>query len=376
MKNILRFSSLGPTANRYALYDRVIGATSGPIVDQSPTLVEFLSAVQVGGVSETENTTSLLLTFDIDPDGVAVENIIVIGATKGVLSGSGVTRSLTISDITVENGETVEVFVGNYNNHILSGSPQTAVVYVKYFTPAQITTSLWLDADDSDTITKDVNNRVSQWDDKSGNNNHLIQAVAGSQPLYNGNQVEFTVNRNIFKNNVANMLNSSGTTSIFIIHDIINPTTASGNFTTILRNSSTEADPTKRRPFIIYGKVGDTLGISNSTSTTPNITSTSSKTGRSVISYTQSSTQATVFLDGAQQSQINNTPDTSTTSELFTLINAADTNNTMVFTEVILVNDLVTLEVRQKVEGYLAWKWALTSKLPNDHPYKNARPRG
>ena len=241
------------------------------------------------------------------------------------------------------------------------------------WTPAQISTSIWLDAADASTITSS-SNLVSQWDDKSGNNNHLAQATASLQPLYNVNQVEFAVNENLFKNSVANMLNSSGTTSLFIVHDIIDPTTSSGNFTTILRNSSTEADPTKRRPFMIYGKVGDTLGISNSSSSSPNITTASTKTGRSVISYTQSPTQATVFLDGTQQAQINNTPNTSTTSELFTLVNAADTNNTMVFSEVILVNDLVTLEVRQKIEGYLAWKWDLTASLPADHPYKTKAP--
>ena len=30
---------------------------------------------------------------------------------------------------------------------------------------------------------------------------------------------------------------------------------------------------------------------------------------------------------------------------------------------------------RQKSEGYLAWKWKLTDKLPAGHPYKNAPPR-
>jgi hypothetical protein len=29
---------------------------------------------------------------------------------------------------------------------------------------------------------------------------------------------------------------------------------------------------------------------------------------------------------------------------------------------------------RQKMEGYLAWKWNLQAKLPADHPYKQAAP--
>ena len=41
--------------------------------------------------------------------------------------------------------------------------------------------------------------------------------------------------------------------------------------------------------------------------------------------------------------------------------------------EVIMVQTTDTT-TRQKIEGYLAWKWGLTSSLPADHPYKNAAP--
>ncbi len=40
---------------------------------------------------------------------------------------------------------------------------------------------LWLDAADTSTIT-DIAGAVSQWDDKSGNNNHATQGVAGARP--------------------------------------------------------------------------------------------------------------------------------------------------------------------------------------------------
>ena len=36
----------------------------------------------------------------------------------------------------------------------------------------------------------------------------------------------------------------------------------------------------------------------------------------------------------------------------------------------------ITEEDRQKIEGYLAWKWGLETALPADHPYKNAAPIG
>lgn len=41
--------------------------------------------------------------------------------------------------------------------------------------------------------------------------------------------------------------------------------------------------------------------------------------------------------------------------------------------ETVILSD-VTLATRQKIEGYLAWKWGLEADLPADHPYKNLAP--
>lgn len=51
-------------------------------------------------------------------------------------------------------------------------------------TPATVSgLKLWLDAADTASITKNGSNQVSQWNDKSGQANHLYQAVAGDKPL-------------------------------------------------------------------------------------------------------------------------------------------------------------------------------------------------
>lgn len=42
----------------------------------------------------------------------------------------------------------------------------------------------WYDADDLSTITKDGSDFVSQWDDKSGEGNHVTQATGTDQPLW------------------------------------------------------------------------------------------------------------------------------------------------------------------------------------------------
>jgi len=42
------------------------------------------------------------------------------------------------------------------------------------------------------------------------------------------------------------------------------------------------------------------------------------------------------------------------------------------FGEAIICNANLSIEDRQKTEGYLAWKWGTQASLPADHPYKNA----
>jgi len=42
--------------------------------------------------------------------------------------------------------------------------------------------------------------------------------------------------------------------------------------------------------------------------------------------------------------------------------------------EVVGCNTKLSTDDRQKLEGYLAWKWGLESDLPVGHPYKNAAP--
>ncbi|MBN1186646.1 MAG: DUF1566 domain-containing protein [Spirochaetes bacterium] len=95
----------------------------------TPTAVTFESAVSADGADGTANTTELTLTFSVDPTTLAAGDITVTGATKGALSGSGTTRTLAVSNITVANGETVSIAIASPSGYTIIGSPQTAVVY-------------------------------------------------------------------------------------------------------------------------------------------------------------------------------------------------------------------------------------------------------
>lgn len=44
------------------------------------------------------------------------------------------------------------------------------------------------------------------------------------------------------------------------------------------------------------------------------------------------------------------------------------------FAEVVFADYVLTTDERQRIEGYLAWKWGLQADLPADHPYKASAP--
>jgi hypothetical protein len=50
---------------------------------------------------------------------------------------------------------------------------------------------LWLDAQDSSTITE-ISGKVSQWSDKSGSENHAVQSDSNNRPVYSADEVIFT----------------------------------------------------------------------------------------------------------------------------------------------------------------------------------------
>ncbi len=74
----------------------------------------------------------------------------------------------------------------HYQNSFADGlSSEFQEILSLGFNPRQIPNlQLWLDASDTYGIIKDGSNKVSQWLDKSGNNNHATQNDIAKQPTY------------------------------------------------------------------------------------------------------------------------------------------------------------------------------------------------
>lgn len=103
--------------------DYVVTVTRGSVP------VSFSSVSQVGGVSNSVTTTALTLEFDVEPTNLTAANIILTGATNGALTGTGLTRTLVVSDVGVANGGSVTVAISNPAGFAITPSSRQVVVF-------------------------------------------------------------------------------------------------------------------------------------------------------------------------------------------------------------------------------------------------------
>ena len=231
----------------------------------------------------------------------------------------------------------------------------------KLWTPDEITTELWLDAYDEDTITESGGD-VSQWDDKSGNARHVTQATGSLQPQTGA----FTLNGyNVISSPASSpaeyLAGSFGATlsqpnSIFVVGKY--DTTSDALFDGI-GASNRAAHYESGGNFRMYA--GSAL-VADTSDTNPHIFGT-------VWNGASSSHR----LDGGTPSTGN--PGTHSLTGI-TLFAAYDGSFGLdgYIGEVIILNESVSTAVRQKIEGYLAWKWGLEANLPGGHPYEDYAP--
>ena len=218
------------------------------------------------------------------------------------------------------------------------------------WTPADIDTALWLDAADASTIIES-GGAVSQWNDKSGNGDNAIWS--GSKPTYelgafNGKDSIYFDGTDLLQISGFNLdlspftimfvgegiLSSAGVNNIPRLYFNNDNISYVNNFITIWSE-----DNTKRLLSWSFDGIDSHTIHRNALST---VTATQAATSGLVNNY--------VIGRGGS--------------------NYSDGR----FCEYIVLRRNATTTERQKLEGYLAHKWELTTNLPADHPYKTAVP--
>lgn len=249
------------------------------------------------------------------------------------------------------------------------------------WTPAQITTALWLDAADSATITT-VGGAVSQWNDKSGNGRNAAQSTAGNRPLLttvSGLQILRFDGSNDFMNIAASFFPSGPPSGVsFIIAAVVAERPngpGSSPFGSVI---GTHTD---------YSYNGCSLSTGNlrwrpfpPSDQTVQAANTAPNTGFKVL--TQVATAGTpgtmsLNIDGtlAASGSFSNTVTNASVTQLGPLvINDASFVSAMDLYELVVAVGTSSSTTRQYLEGYSAWKAGLQANLPAGHPYKNAAP--
>ena len=249
-------------------------------------------------------------------------------------------------------------------------NPPTSIpraIQTNFFVPTQISgCQLWLDAADRATVTLS-GSTVTQWRDKSENNNNT-NSVTGT-PQYISNGVYFNGSAAMF-GPIANTINVM---SSFLVGAVNNSTALDGRILSFaIQGQADFQSSTRVIPFF-------RLGTSSAISTYRNPSNASAVT----ITYDTpflagtffDGTNCLFFLNGTQGGSIASSTGNFNYNRYGLSQDAGGVDSQRLvgyIYEVISYNASLTISQRQQVEGYLAWKWGLQSSLPATHPYKNS----
>lgn len=239
---------------------------------------------------------------------------------------------------------------------------------------------VWYDISDVSTVTTSSNlgfDYVEQWDDKSGNGYNATQTTAANRPTYGINTLN-GVDLATFGATSAIQLNipvtpyANNDVSLYVVAQYRNK--GSWQSTVLFNRAGSQFVA-----FLLEAGAG----------------------GGNYNIYTQTFYEGSTALVDPSANFFSFVGDDATSNMDFWLNGTSDGStgagnfgSTSVFSggqgylgndnygsysisdlaEVVLIDGKDSTTDRQKMEGYLAWKWGLQSKLPLGHPYKNAAP--
>ncbi len=229
------------------------------------------------------------------------------------------------------------------------------------FDPTQISgCRLWLDASDPTTITYSSGTSVSQWRDKSGYRNHVSQSTASNQPTISSNYVNgrsamlFTPNQWV----QGSISIDSYTRFLVYSNSVVNVGAAVMDGAGFLQNGG----GTTYQDMVGYFtpppsfQTGSFFRIAEAY-----FPVTGGTSGRIWI-------DATEFTSLPYYAPTGNYPST--------YVAFGRRGDGIYFTgaiaEAILFNRQLTTSEMNMMEGYLAYKYGLQSRIPSNHPYKTA----
>ena len=225
-----------------------------------------------------------------------------------------------------------------------------------------------------DSITGNDGDAVSAWSDSSGNGNNLAQASSARQPTLQTDElnglpvVRYDGTNDILSDSdIAALDVGTGDIWVATVFKATNDGTA--NF--IFEKGTTQFAVMNTAAGILQIRLGGTSNIPTQTD------GNWSRTEFVLVTGSRVSSTCTGFVNGSAMT----TTDTTNTgsisnSDVLDVGAAAVGGNPLTgdIAEVLVGGATLTTADRQRLEGYLCWKWGLQDNLPSDHPYKNFPP--
>ena len=277
------------------------------------------------------------------PSGGGAENFAAVDVDGGFSSGQ------------IEGTKTN---LGNGKDLVTINIPSDLVLDAPSWTPAEIATTSWYDADDAATII-DTGGNVTQWNDKSGNGLNMGTPqgtpITGTNDLNGLNVINFGAGAGL-ANSGAGSPSGQATTHI-VLYRTANTTAEprrvlTGNTANWLVGPYNGAHQTYAGAFNVGPALTTTLTAIAAFS------KTSGNVGSLYVNGTLAASSANSSFPNSFSIGVNPTYGESANSDI---------------AEIVTFNSDSTTD-RQLVEGYLAWKWGIESLLPVGHPYKNFKP--
>lgn len=240
----------------------------------------------------------------------------------------------------------------------LKSSINPGLLALSVWTPSELGSNLklWLDADDLATITVSGSS-VSQWDDKSGNNNHAVQGTSSNQFLsgtrtLNSRNVLEAVSNDFMIANFDPLLAAQPTTILGVV----------GFDDTGVDNSFIDGDGDNR---ILLRRVSLNRTVIWAGTFLTNFDTVANDT---ILFTALANTTATeLSVNGG-------TPATGNIGTRQLSNKARIANNDGIWAELLIYEGAMSASEQDKAGGYLAHRWGLAANLPSDHPYKSSAP--
>jgi hypothetical protein len=298
------------------------------------------------------NNTSGLVTFTVTPTVSGMCSVYAVVAAP--VAGSTQTTTLVFT------GPTTQGFFVD---------AATSVAWTPVFT----TTALWLDASDSSTITT-VSGGVSEWRDKSGNSRHAAQATAGSRPgtgTLNGLPVVAFDGVDDFMDVTTSALQGQAAPNVFYV--FVQTSAGSGGYRPVVATITGSDDGAFH--YVNPSGLGasypyNTRGWGTYDGGTAAYTTGSSE----LISFATLAGAFSVYRNGTLEGGATaGTAQTASTGIRLAQQPLYARVSGISLAEVVIIFGATSAQ-RESVEGYLAWKWGIVSKLPAGHAHKSSRP--